>query len=117
MKTAKEWAAETITDPSELDEQFWNVSLRDEQAPPGISLIEPSGEDDARDLCADARGIIERLVERVQADARAPLEEEIARLRVENDRLNAEHVDYRAFIANANDMLAEEHEQIGKANQ
>jgi hypothetical protein len=107
MKTAKEWAESVVR----------------------VEGVDAILEDDSGYICVDgeqmypeeeretATGIILRLVERVQADARAPLEAEVARLRVENDRLNAEHVDYRAFIANANDMLAEEHEQIGKANQ
>lgn len=83
MKTAKEWAESVVSDPVLLDQRMWNVSLIDDQAPPGISLIEPSDEEDAHDLCSDARSIIERLVERVQADTRTPLEDEIARLKEE----------------------------------
>lgn len=81
MKTAKEWAAQVVDEPHEIECGMWNVALIDEHA--RVALIEPSGEDDARDLTVDTIGIIERLVERAQADARAPLEEEIARLRVE----------------------------------
>jgi hypothetical protein len=99
MKTAKEWAESAVTDTG------W---ILDKDA--AVAMSQPS-------RAHVARGIMERLVERVQADARAPLEEEISRLRAENDRLNAKHVEYRAFVADANDMLAEEHEQIRKANQ
>jgi hypothetical protein len=99
MKTAKEWAESAVTDTG------W---ILDKDA--AVAMSQPS-------RAHVARGIMERLVERVQADARAPLEEEIARLRAENERLIAEHTEYRAFVADANDMRAEEHEQIRKANQ
>lgn len=56
-----------------------------------------------------AREIVERQRDEAQA--------EVEKLRAENDRLNAEHVDYLAFIADQNDMRAEEHDQIRKANQ
>lgn len=106
MKTAKEWAASVISEPAFLDQCMWNVSLRDEQTPPGISLIEPSDEDDARDLCDDARAIIERLVERAQANARAPLEAEIARLKTRNDYVEGMIGAYEGVIAAAADGLS-----------
>jgi hypothetical protein len=98
MKSAKEWAAEVVTEPEELDHDMWSVFVRDPTTRDDrvrVSLVETSGEDDARDLCHDARAIIERVVERVQADARAPLEAEISRLREENEqlKLNEMHAD------------------------
>jgi hypothetical protein len=103
MKTAKEWAESVVCGQVPGTKSY--VWLDDGQS------------QNASIVSEQAIGIIERLVERAQVDARAPLEEEIARLRAENERLNAEHVEYRAFIADANDMLAEDHDQIRKANQ
>lgn len=106
MKTAKEWA-ESVVRACDVD-----VALEDSGGHVRIAIEFPVYE-----VHEAAVGIIERLVERVQADARVPLEEEIARLRAENVRLNAEHVEYRAFIADANDMLAEEHEQARRLGE
>lgn len=96
MNTAKEWAESVVT------ESAW---IGDSEA--AVAMCQAS-------QVEKARAIIERLVERVQADARAPLEEEITRLRAENERLSAE---LREFVAVENNIRAEEHEQIRKANQ
>lgn len=72
MKTAKEWA-ESVVRRSDAGA----ILVDDEQ------YIYFDGDDLSPVETFDiADGIIERLVERVQADARAPLEEEIARLRM-----------------------------------
>lgn len=83
MKTAKEWAESVVGEPYE-DGGRWHVDLRDEDD--YVPLERQSELGVADSIGADASGIIERLVERVQADARAPLEEEIARLREERER-------------------------------
>lgn len=73
MKTAKEWA-ESVVRRSDAGA----ILVDDEQ------YIYFDGDDLSPVETFDiADGIIEHLVERVQADARAPLDEEIARLRVE----------------------------------
>ena len=109
MKSAKEWAEIVVAGPKKAFGR-WIASLHD--AEQSVEFEDPLAE-----TVTSARGIIERLVERAQADARAPLEEEVARLRAENERLNAEHADYLAFIADANDMLAEEHEQARRLGE
>lgn len=84
MKTAKEWAESVVVEP-ECDGIRWAARIED---PVARAWFESEGLIvDALDDAERARGIIERLVERVQADARAPLEEEIARLRAANRKL------------------------------
>lgn len=99
MKAAREWAESVVT------ESAW---IEDSEA--AVAMCQAS-------QVEKARAIIERLVERVQADVRAAVEEEIARLRAENGRLNAEHTEYREFIAISNDMLAEEHERARRLGE
>lgn len=117
MKTAKEWAESVVVD-ADRDAGRLVSRLRDPEDDELAAWLQVQQSWRAELAHADnAREVIERLVERVQADARAPLEEEIARLRKENERLNAEHADYLAFIADANDMLAEEHEQARRLGE
>jgi hypothetical protein len=87
MKTAKEWADEAIAGAFN-DGKRWGVRLEDVE---DYVLLEPKSDLRAAiDLHDEARSIIERLVERVQADTRAPLEAEIARLRAENESLRVD---------------------------
>jgi hypothetical protein len=83
MKTAKEWAESVVTYLHGTD--TWDPALKDEK---DFVILESSEDIEgpyAREVIADGRVIIERLVERVQADARAPLEKEIVKLRIELD--------------------------------
>jgi hypothetical protein len=88
MKTAKEWAAESIEGPDRQDLWTWRSRLAVDQD--YVPLEPQEDREDSERLCDNARGVIERLVERVQADARAPLEAEIARLRQENQSLRVD---------------------------
>lgn len=72
MKTAKEWAESVVRGQVPGTKSY--LWLDDGQCPHGAIVGD------------HAVPIIERLVERVQADARAPLEEQIARLREERER-------------------------------
>lgn len=82
MKSAKEWAASVVAGPYH-DGDRWVTRLEDDG---DYVPLEPQPRSDCgNSIATAAAGIIERLVERVQADARAPLEEEIARLKEDRD--------------------------------
>lgn len=88
MRSAKEWAADAVTDSG------W---VHDKDA--RVALCQPS-------RTPAARGIIERLVEHAQADARAPLEEEIARLKTRNDYVEGMTGAYESVIAGVVERLS-----------
>lgn len=97
MKSAKEWAAEVVSGPDNghagASEIRRDVVLRDDEDYVMVYSASPTGGADQH--ChgcvaeAELRDIIERLVERVQSDTRAPLAEEIARLSAENENMRS----------------------------
>jgi hypothetical protein len=81
MKSAKEWAAEVVRRSDYPSVGEYHVSIEIDGA--YITSEGQGSTTDGERAERVARGIIERLVERVQADARAPLESETARLKEE----------------------------------
>ena len=95
MKTAKEWAESVVVGP-ECRAGLWPALLDDGA---GYVPLERQTETyDAQDVYNDARSIIERIVEHVQADALAPLEREVERLRDENAAMQQQLVDAERTI-------------------
>lgn len=82
MKTAKEWAESVVVAADrEVGRRLSRLQDPEDEELGAWLQQQPSWHAEAQ-AAGDASVIIERLVERVQADARAPLEEEIARLRM-----------------------------------
>lgn len=101
MKTAKEWAESVVIDADcDACRTFSRIQDHDNEDL-AVRLQEQHSWAEEAQKADDARTIIERLVERVQADARAPLDAEIARLRAENDRLVIEIGSTRADLRQA----------------
>src|SRR5688500_10913898 len=95
MKTAKEWAASVVV-AADMEVGRKMSRLQDPEDDDLRAWLRRQDSWHAEAMAADdARSIIERLVERVQEDARAPLEAEIARLRSRVEELEQQSQDDR----------------------